>query len=77
MRFRLEQDISELSGDRWDTHKFKVKEGDILIWPAYIPHGISYNYTTSDRYSLAFNIVPTGQMYNMSYDSGPVEPIGY
>ena len=37
-----------------------VKEGDLIIFPSYALHKIGYNSTKTDRYSLAFNFLPSG-----------------
>jgi len=43
-----------------DLYTFFVKEGDMLIFPAYLEHKIGYNDTKIDRYSVAINILPKG-----------------
>jgi hypothetical protein len=37
-----------------------VKQGDIIIFPAYMLHKIGYNNTKENRYSIAVNILPKG-----------------
>jgi uncharacterized protein (TIGR02466 family) len=41
-------------------YTFFVKEGDMLIFPAYLEHKIGHNDTKIDRYSVAINILPKG-----------------
>ena len=55
------------------TWKFLPKNGDILLFPSYAEHSVGINHSDSDRYSLAFNVVPTGEIDNnmttkLSYD---------
>jgi uncharacterized protein (TIGR02466 family) len=37
-------------------------EGDILLFPSSLNHSIMVNNSNADRYSIAFNIVPVGQI---------------
>ena len=37
-----------------------VEQGDLVIFPSYTLHKIGYNSTKNDRYSLAFNFLPSG-----------------
>ena len=40
-----------------------VKEGDLIIFPSWVPHGVSFNETENkERISLAFNTFPIGEM---------------
>jgi len=43
----------------------------IIIFPSYLEHGISQHLSDLPRYSLAFNIVPTGNFgeYDSSYNT--------
>ena len=56
-----------------DTHKFWPKSNLLLFFPSYLKHRIMYHEDNSTRYSLAFNIVPTGlygssdSQYNTSW----------
>ena len=54
----------------WD---FFPENGDILLFPSSTEHLIGINHSDSDRYSLAFNVVPTGKINDfftsrLSYD---------
>ena len=40
-----------------------VTEGDLIIFPSWVPHGVSFNETENkERISLAFNTFPIGEM---------------
>ena len=43
------------------------KKKHMIIFPSYLEHGISHHQSYLPRYSLAMNIVPTGNYGN--YDS--------
>ena len=43
-----------------DTHRFWPKSNLLLFFPSYLKHRIMYHEDNTPRYSLAFNIVPTG-----------------
>ena len=52
----------DLEGDDYSTWKeFEVdpKKNLLLIFPSYLEHQIGMNYSTKNRYSLAFNILST------------------
>lgn len=55
-------DINNKSTNLYNTHKqvFLVKEGDLIIFPSYLKHGIGLNQSNCDRYSIAFNFYPKG-----------------
>jgi uncharacterized protein (TIGR02466 family) len=38
------------------AHQFQPKEKQVLIFPSWLPHGISKNTTSNIRHSLSFNI---------------------
>ena len=45
-----------------------VKEGDLILFPSWIPHSVNRNETKNkERISLSFNTFPIGEMGN--YDS--------
>ena len=48
----------------WNTQgtKISVKEGDLLLFPSWIPHYVDKNNTDKERISLAFNTFPIGEM---------------
>jgi uncharacterized protein (TIGR02466 family) len=39
-----------------------VKEGDLILFPSRVPHGVSLNETKVNRVSLSFNTFPIGEM---------------
>ena len=40
--------------------EINVETGDFLMFPSYLPHSVSPNFTGEDRWSLAMNAVTTG-----------------
>ena len=40
----------------------KIKEGDVIFFPSEIPHSITVNKSKQTRYSIAFNLFPTGTL---------------
>ena len=49
------------SPSRYSYNTFTVKPtpGTLLLFPSYLPHSVQENVSNSDRYSLAFNSLPT------------------
>jgi len=39
-----------------------VKKGDLIVFPSYLKHRIFYYFGDQDRYSIAMNIKPIGQI---------------
>ena len=39
-----------------------VTEGDLIVFPSWVKHGVSMNETNRERISLAFNTFPIGEM---------------
>lgn len=37
-----------------------LKNNDMIIFPSYMMHSIPHNLTKETRYSIAFNLIPTG-----------------
>ena len=40
----------------------RVTEGDLVVFPASLRHKIGFNFTKQNRYSLALNILPKGNI---------------
>jgi len=61
MRFQIEKNTP------WNSAMatIYVKEGDLLIFPSWVPHYVDVNETKdTERISLAFNTFPTGELGN-------------
>jgi len=39
------------------SEEIAVEQGDMLLFPAYVPHGVRSNETNDDRVSVSFNIM--------------------
>ena len=37
--------------------KLEIEEGDLLLFPAYLPHGVEENKSNKDRIVISFNII--------------------
>ena len=51
------------------NHTFDAKPGRILFFPSELHHKILKNKSSEDRYSLAFNFIPVGDIGDVSEDS--------
>ena len=54
----------------WNANvvKVNVEEGDLVLFPSWVPHFVDQNETKDkERISLAFNTFPTGEMGNDEY----------
>jgi uncharacterized protein (TIGR02466 family) len=61
MRFQTER-ITDWNANR---KTINVKEGDLIIFPSWVTHGVSPNETKdTERISLAFNTFPVDEMKN-------------
>ena len=38
------------------VEKIEIEEGDLLLFPAYLPHGVQENKSNEDRIVISFNI---------------------
>ena len=45
------------------TWTFDIEDNHLIIFPSFVPHEILTNNSKQDRYSIAFNIIPKGTMY--------------
>ena len=41
---------------------FNPRQGDILMFPSFLSHGVLLNEANTNRYSLAFNVFPKGSI---------------
>lgn len=41
-------------------YRIKPYDGEIVIFPSHLAHGVCKNESDQERYSLAFNVFPTG-----------------
>jgi hypothetical protein len=39
-----------------------VSAGTMIVFPAYLQHKIGYNFSEENRYSIAVNILPKGNI---------------
>ena len=39
-----------------NTASIKINEGDLLIFPAYLPHSVEINNSNEDRVIVSFNL---------------------
>ena len=39
-----------------NSASLKITEGDLLIFPAYLPHSVEVNMSNEDRVIVSFNI---------------------
>jgi len=48
----------------YNQHQYvlRVTEGDLIVFPATLRHKIGFNFTKQNRYSLALNILPKGNI---------------
>ena len=44
-----------------DTWTLKPKKNLLIFFPSYLMHRVSIHYDSNPRYSIAFNIIPTGE----------------
>ena len=51
-----------------DLQVFKIKNGDILLFPSHVMHKIRKNLSDEPRYSLAFNYFVRGKFGLNEYE---------
>ncbi len=54
--------VSQYNNINMNSVLFETLEGDLLIFPAHLRHMIAPNLTSKNRYSIAFNILPEGNI---------------
>ena len=66
-RYKLEKNSYNLyNSTEWGI---KPVDGLLVIFPSEVYHKIAENKSDTTRYSLAFNLVPTGLIGNIDTDS--------
>ena len=55
-----ERNLIFINKDTDEIYKPKQEEGDILIFPSYLYHGVTPNTSDSGRFVVAFNIIFDG-----------------
>ena len=62
--------ISFVNSMKWSEKRMPLKQGLLLLWPAYLEHGTYINQTRDDRISFSFNITLSKPPYiNTASDS--------
>lgn len=59
---RVEFKQDSMNQYNMDTIAHKPKSGDLIIFPSHCEHMVTQNETTSERYSLAFNLFARGEI---------------
>jgi len=52
-----------------NSNHINVVNNDLVLFPSYLEHSVYYTDNTSNRYSLAFNVIPAeyfGNFYNLT-----------
>ena len=55
--------IMFLNSMRWGEKRMPLKEGLLLMWPAFLEHGTYINQTPDDRISFSFNVTVSTPPY--------------
>ena len=56
----------ELTAENTDQVVVKVKNGTLLIFPAYLQHSVDANLSAEERISISFNIMFSSFTENLS-----------
>ena len=54
--------IKEYTHHNQRQHVLRVLKGDLIVFPSSLRHKIGFNFTKQNRYSLALNILPKGNI---------------
>lgn len=46
---------------KWSQMWYRPKNGDVVLFPSYLTHGVSPHFTNEDRISIAFNTMVKGK----------------
>ena len=52
------EEYNEINSQTWS---YKPKNGDIYLFPSFLSHSVEKNLNEKNRYSLAFNFLPSGE----------------
>ena len=69
--------IMFLSNMKWGQKRMPLKEGLLLLWPAFLEHGTFVNETPEDRISFSFNITLSKPPYINTIAGTKVEKIAH
>ena len=69
--------IMFLSNMKWGQKRMPLKEGLLLLWPAFLEHGTFVNETPEDRVSFSFNITLSKPPYMNTIAGTKVEKIAH
>ena len=69
--------IMFLSNMKWGQKRMPLKEGLLLLWPAFLEHGTFVNETPEDRISFSFNITLSKPPYMNTTAGTKVEKIAH
>ena len=58
--------VAELTAENTDQVVVKVKNGTLLLFPAYLQHSVDTNGSEEERVSMSFNIMFSGFTENLS-----------
>ncbi len=53
----IPQKFEDNNQDYWNRLEFNGERGQVLIFPAYLPHQVLINNTDEERVSISFNII--------------------
>ncbi len=58
--------VSELTSENTDQVVVRVKNGTLLIFPAYLPHSVDANASEDERITVSFNLMFSSFTENLS-----------
>ena len=58
--------VTELTADNTDQVVVKVKDGTLLLFPAWLEHSVDENRSVEERISVSFNLMFAGYSGSMS-----------
>ena len=54
--FNCCDDFARATYEKYTSHSFDPKEGQMVLFPAHVPHRVDINHTKQTRISIAFNL---------------------